>query len=269
MGAGLGLFGRNRSGVRLCLARLRGRANSAARNWRGFAQRAENDFVGARCGIMDQFTSAHGRAGKAIMLDCRSLEYDLVAHPGIGAPRDLQYDGQARALFRANTTSAAPNARQRFAKAGRVLSRNIRALRDVTLDQIEQHRADMPDVVYRRALHVVAENERVLDAVKALRSGDLAAFGTADGGIARQPSRFVRSQFARAGSAWWSWPQGEPGVYGARMTGGGFGGCTINLVEAAQADAFRARIEVRYEELFKIRPDIQICQPVEGAARVA
>ena len=63
--------------------------------------------------------------------------------------------------------------------------------------------------------------------------------------------------------------QGEPGVYGARMTGGGFGGCTINLVEASQAESFGARIAARYEEAFRVRPDVQICEPAEGAGRVA
>lgn len=232
----------------------------------GFAQRAENDFVGARCGIMDQFASAHGCAGNAIMLDCRSLEYDLVPIP------------ESARLVICNTmvkhehSSGQYNQRRAECEAAvRKLAEfypNILALRDVTLDQIERHRADMPDVVYRRALHVVAENSRVLGAAKALRSGDLASFGKR---MAESHSS-LRDLFEVSSpelDCMVELAQGEPGVYGARMTGGGFGGCTINLVEAAQAGAFRARIEARYEELFKIRPDILICQPVEGAARVA
>ncbi len=232
----------------------------------GLAQRAENEFVGARCGIMDQFASAHGRAGKAIMLDCRSLEYELVPIP------------ESARLVICNTmvkhehSSGAYNKRRAECEgAVRKLAEfypGIRALRDVTVEQVEQHRADLPDAVYRRALHVVAEDERVLDAVKALRSGDLASFGR----------RMAESHASLRDLIEVSSPEldrmvelaeGEPGVYGARMTGGGFGGSTINIVEAAEAEAFRTRIAARYEEAFKIRPDIQICEPAEGAARVA
>jgi galactokinase len=230
------------------------------------AQKAENDFVGARVGIMDQFTSARGRAGKAILLDCRSLEYELEP-----IPDSVRLVICNTMVKHAHSSGEYNKRRAECEEAVRILARfypDIRALRDVTLDQVQERRADLPEVVYRRALHVVAEDERVLAAVAALRSGDLVAFG----------QRMAESHASLRDLFEVSSPEldrmvefaaGQPGVIGARMTGGGFGGCTINLVEAAQAEPFRARIAARYEEAFKIRPDIQICEPAEGVGRVA
>jgi galactokinase len=232
----------------------------------GLAQRAENEFVGARCGIMDQFASAHGRAGKAILLDCRSLEYEFVPVP------------ESARLVICNTMVKHQHASGEYNKrraeceeAVRKLAvfyPGIRALRDVTPDQIQQHRADLSDAVVRRAVHVVAENARVLNAAKALRSGDLAAFGRR----MAESHASLRDLFEVSSpelDRMVEFAEGEPGVFGARMTGGGFGGCTINLVESAQTEPFRERVADRYEEAFKIRPEIQICEPAEGAARVA
>jgi len=230
------------------------------------AQQAENEFVGARVGIMDQFTSAHGRAGKAILLDCRSLEYQLEPIPDF-----VRLVICNTMVKHAHSSGEYNKRRAECEQAVRILSGfypGIRALRDVTLDQIEQHRAALSDVVYRRAVHVVAENGRVLDAVKALRSGDLAAFGRR----MAESHASLRDLFEVSSpelDRMVELAQGEPGVYGARMTGGGFGGCTINLVEASQAESFGARIAARYEEAFRVRPDVQICEPAEGAGRVA
>ncbi|HYB60833.1 MAG TPA: galactokinase [Methylomirabilota bacterium] len=238
------------------------RPNELAR----LAQQAENDFVGARCGIMDQFTSTHGRSGKAVFLDCRTLDYELEP-----IPDSVRLVICNTMVKHAHSSGEYNKRRSECEAAVRTLSRfhpGIRALRDATLDQIRQHREDMPDVVYRRALHVVAEDERVLDAVRALRSGDLAAFGRR----MAESHASLRDLFEVSSpelDRMVEFAESQPGVYGTRMTGGGFGGCTINLVEAGHAEAFRARMMARYEEAFRIRPDVQICEPAEGAGRVA
>jgi len=231
-----------------------------------FAQRAENEFVGARVGIMDQFASANGRAGRAIVLDCRSLDFELVP-----IPESARLVICNTMVKHAHSSGEYNKRRAECEEAVRKLSAfypGIRALRDVRLEEVESHQDDLPDVIYRRALHVVAENARVLDAVKALRSEDLPSFGR----------RMAESHASLRDLFEVSSPEldrmvelanDQPGVYGARMTGGGFGGCTINLVEATEAESFRERMIVLYEGARRIRPEIQICEPAQGAGRVA
>ena len=228
-------------------------------------QQAENEFVGARCGIMDQFASVYGRVGHAIVLDCRSLGYDLVPIPS------SIHLVICNTMVKHENSSGEYNLRR--AQCEEAVARlaafypGISALRDVSLEQIELRRESLPDVIYRRAAHVVAENARVQAAVVALRAGDLAEFGK----LMAASHKSLRDFFEVSSKELDIMVElaiRQPGVLGARMTGGGFGGSTINLVEVDQAERFRENMARAYEQATGLRPDIQICDPAQGAGPV-
>jgi galactokinase len=226
-------------------------------------QRAENTFVGARVGIMDQFVSCLGKAGHALRLDCRSLEFELVP-----IPADVQLV-ICNTMVKHEHAGGEYNRRREECDEGvRILSKwypGIRALRDVSPAQLQQHAADLPETIYKRCTHVVNENQRVLDGSRALAAGDLHQFGE----LMRASHNSLRDLYAvsceeldlmvEAG-------EGLPGYYGGRMTGGGFGGCTVNLVSVAQARAFADEIRRRYFRKTGINPDIYICSAANGAS---
>ena len=229
------------------------------------AQCAENKFVGMRCGIMDQFISCSGRAGRALMLDCRSLDHRFLPLP---PPVSMVI---ANTMVRHELATGEYNKRREECEAGvQWLSQRlprVRALRDVTLADLECHGRDLPEVIFRRCRHVVTENARVLDAAAALERADLASFGK----LMAESHRSLAEDYqvscaeldlmvALAGNA--------PGVIGSRMTGGGFGGCTINLVEIAAVDDFRESVARGYEKKTGIVPEIYVSTPAEGASEV-
>ncbi|HZS08830.1 MAG TPA: galactokinase [Blastocatellia bacterium] len=229
-------------------------------------QRAENEFVGMRCGIMDQFVSCCGHAGHALMLDCRSLDYKL-----------LPLSDEARlvicnTMVKHQLAGGEYNKRRAECEAGvRHLSQfipGIAALRDVTIEQLEQHGRDLPEVVYRRCRHVVSENARVPAAATALERGDLAAFGQLMG----ESHRSLRDDYEVSCNELDLMVElaGEvEGVYGARMTGGGFGGCTINLVSAGSVAQFKRTVAERYRQKTGRKPEIYVCTAAEGAEQVS
>ncbi len=229
-------------------------------------QKAENEFVGARCGIMDQFISLHGRKNHALLLDCRALDFELVAIP------------ECVRLVICNTMvkheHASSGYNQRRAECEEAVQRlakvlpGIRSLRDVTLDQLDLHRGTLSEVLYKRALHVIAENARVLGATEALRAEDLERFGKR---MAESHSslRDLYEVSCAELDLMVEQAHRQEGVYGARMTGGGFGGSTINLVESRFADAFAENMARGYEKETGIVPQIYICAPAEGAGAVA
>jgi galactokinase len=224
-------------------------------------QHAENTFVGARVGIMDQFVSCLGKAGYALRLDCRSLEYELVPVPP-----------EARLVIcntmRKHALGASEYNRRReeCSEGVRLLSRwypEIRALRDVSAEQLKKHAADLPEIIYKRCLHVVTENQRVLDGSRALASGDLSRFGE----LMRESHNSLRDLYAVSSdelNLMVEAAEGLSGYYGGRMTGGGFGGCTVNLVSAAHAQAFADEMRRRYFAKTGIQADIYICSPADG-----
>jgi len=228
-------------------------------------QRAENEFVGARVGIMDQFVSLFGQAHKALLLDCRSLEFKLLPVP------DNVRLIICNTMVKHVLASSAYNERRAQCEAGvKHLQRavpHVKALRDVTREQLEQYGRDMPEVVYRRCRHVITENERVLAAANALERRDLKEFGT----LMAESHRSLRDDYEVSSAEldlMVELAQPIEGVYGARMTGGGFGGCTVNLVAVGQRDEFRARVADGYERAMKIKPEIYICTPSDGAEEV-
>ena len=225
-------------------------------------QRAENDFVGMRCGVMDQYISCCGVAGHALLIDCRSLELRNVAI----APNLRLLIANSR--VRHQHAGGEYNLRREACEEGvRLLSRYlgpIQALRDVSPEQLEAKRRKLPELIYRRCRHIVTENARVLEAERALGSGDLVACGRA----MNASHLSMRDDFEitcpevdmLAGLA-----QTVKGVYGSRMTGGGFGGCTISLIEASAVDKASQMLTDGYRIGMGRDVDIFVCAPSDGA----
>jgi galactokinase len=225
-------------------------------------QQAENDFVGMRCGVMDQYISCCGVAGHALLIDCRSLESRNVSiAPNL---RLLIADSRVRHQH----AGGEYNLRREACEEGvRLLSRTlgpIQALRDVTPKQLEAKRRKLPELIYRRCRHIVTENARVLEAERALEARDFVACGRA----MNASHLSMREDFEitcpevdmLAGLA-----QTVKGVYGSRMTGGGFGGCTISLVEAGAVDQASQILTDGYRIAMGRDVDIYVCTPSDGA----
>ena len=228
-------------------------------------QKAENEFAGARVGIMDQFVSCHGRASHALLLDCRSLEFKPVK-----LPQDIQLV-ICNTMVKHEIASGEYNRRRAECEEGlRVLLKvlpEIRALRDVTLAQLETHRALLDPTVYSRCRHVVTENDRTQEAIRALNSENLSVFG----GLMRESHRSLRDDYevsCRELDLLVEIASAQPGVIGARMTGGGFGGCTISLVESASVNAFQKNVASRYHAQTGLKPEIYVSPAVDGVQRV-
>ncbi|MBV9341651.1 MAG: galactokinase [Acidobacteria bacterium] len=225
-------------------------------------QKAENEFVGARVGIMDQFVSCHGREAHAVLLDCRSLGYELVPIP------DTVKLVISNTMVKHELSGGEYNLRREQCEQGvEILSRSyphIKALRDVTGAQLAAQEESMPAVIYKRCLHVVQENERVLQTAERFMSGDLPGVG----GLMRDSHQSLRDLYevsCRELDIMVEAAEGLPGFIGGRMTGGGFGGCTVNLVRTGNAEAFSQAIASHYQEKTGIFPDIYICSPAHGA----
>jgi len=225
-------------------------------------QRAENEFVGMNCGIMDQFVSLLGRRDSALLIDCRSLEYRLVPLPG-----DVRVVVLDTGVRRALVTSAYNERRAQCEAGVRLLQRHlphVQALRDVTPPDLERYAAELPPIVLCRCRHVVLENQRVLDGVAALERGDVAAFGAAmnaSHASLRDDYQVSCPELDVLAEAAWE----QPGCLGARMTGAGFGGCTVNLVDADAVDAFVPGVQAAYQTRAGRVPTALVCQAGDGA----
>jgi galactokinase len=224
--------------------------------------RAENEFVGMRCGIMDQFISCTGRAGSALMLDCRSLEYRYLP-----LPEDANLV-VANTMVRHELASSEYNLRRMECEAGvQALARKlpgIESLRDVSMDELREHGADLDPKVYRRCRHVVAENERVLAAAAALECGALDEFGR----LMNESHESLRADYevsCEELDLMVALAREVEGVYGARMMGGGFGGSTINLVRSDCVEKFQAAVSAGYEAKTGRAPAIYVLSAVDGA----
>jgi galactokinase len=229
------------------------------------AQRAEIEFVGTQCGIMDQFAVLFGQEHHALFLDTRSLRYELLEVP------------QSVSIIICNTmvkhelAATEYNLRRYQCEMAVALLageyRTISQLRDISLEELKAVRHLLTPMLYSRALHVVSENERVLRARSALQAGDVAAFG--DLMNASHESLRVLYEVSCSELDTMVYLARElDGVYGARMTGGGFGGCTVNLVDASAADEFRSRIARAYRAKTGIEPEIYDGTPSQGAELV-
>ena len=228
-------------------------------------QRAENEFVGMRCGIMDQFVSSCGQAGKALMLDCRSLDYQLLPLPS--RTRLIICNTMVKHSLLGgeyNTRRAECEAGVRHFAQSRP---NVRSLRDVTQSDLKLYGDDLSEVIFRRCRHVITENARVIIAAKALKRDDLESFGE----LLNDSHRSLRDDFEVSCpelDLMVELAQQLPGVYGARMTGGGFGGCTVNLVDEENVEEFKRIVSQGYAEATGLVPDIYVTGAAEGAEEV-
>ena len=229
-------------------------------------QRAENAFVGARSGIMDQFIACAGQQDHALMLDCRSLEYRLLpipAHVRLIICNSMVKHEHAGGQYNAR--------REEVEEGTRILhlhQPSILALRDATIEQLTECRQQMPANVFRRCRHIITENTRVQLAASALERADLGAFGA----LMAEAHRSFRDDFEASCNELDTLVEiasSLSGCYGARMTGGGFGGCTVNLVEESRADQFRQEIRTRYRAATGIDADIYLCRASAGARRIS
>ena len=228
-------------------------------------QRAENEYVGMRCGIMDQFVSCRGRAGHALMLDCRSLEYRALRLPP--HVRLVICNTMVKHKLQAGEYNAR---RAECEEAVQKLSDalpGIRSLRDVSVEQLAENRSLLSETLYRRCRHVISENRRVR------KVADLLERGKTEGlrGVMGASHESLRDDYevsCRELDAMVEIAGRQRGVYGARMTGGGFGGCTINFVDVEHAAEFQRRVSTEYEAAFGLRPDIYICEASQGAELV-
>jgi galactokinase len=231
------------------------------------SQQAEHEFVGIRSGIMDQFTSAFGKRGNALLLDCRSLEIKYI-------PLEL---GEAVVAVcdtkvKHKLASSEYNTRREECETGVGMLKQhlpgIKALRDVSVEDFEKFGDTLPEPVRSRCRHVVTENERTLAAADSLQNSDLKTAGQ----LMFLSHRSLRDDYDV------SCPELDRlvdsaakigGVYGARMTGGGFGGCTVNLLARDSFDEFSEKLSRDYAEAFGFEPEIFRFQAADGASEIA
>ncbi|HMG72506.1 MAG TPA: galactokinase [Pyrinomonadaceae bacterium] len=228
-------------------------------------RQAENEFVGMRCGLMDQFISCFGQTGHALMLDCRSLDYRLLPLP------DNMKLVVCNTMVKHELAASEYNARRAECEEGvRLLARElpeVRFLRDVTIGNLEQLGNELPAVVGKRSRHVVSENARVVEAAAALEREDLKTFGELMG----ESHRSLRDDYeVSCGEldVMVDIANQAEGVFGARMTGGGFGGCTINLVRSESIESFKGVVAKDYAQATGREPEIYVCSSAQGAERV-
>ncbi|MFN8373832.1 MAG: galactokinase [Anaerolineae bacterium] len=221
------------------------------------AQRAENEWVGVNCGIMDQMISASGEAGHALLIDCRSLATESVPLPA--GTVVVVMDTMSR---RGLVGSAYNERREQCEAAARFFG--VKALRDISVPQFKVRSHELDDLTRKRARHIVTENERTLQAAAAMRQGNAVALGQ----LMNASHDSLRDDFEvtnAALNAIVECAQKEISCLGARMTGAGFGGCAVALVAADQAEKFAESVTACYEALSGIMPNIYICHATKGA----
>jgi galactokinase len=259
IGSGLSSSASLEVSIALALVSLAG-AQVPAKELALACQRAENQFAGMNCGIMDQFVSVFGEAGHAILIDCRSLE-----HHAVPVPAGLQLVVVNSMVKHALASSEYNTRRRECEQAVEILGK---PLRDVRAEEWPGLDSLLPETLRRRARHIVTENARVLEFVEACRRNDRAEMGR----LMAASHRSLRDDYevsceeldylvATAAA--------QAGIAGARMTGGGFGGCTVNLVRGDGVASFRKAMTRAYQERFRMTPEIYVCQTAEGAREVS
>lgn len=230
------------------------------------AQRAENEFIGVRCGIMDQFANLFGKAGHVVRIDCRTLDYEYEPFERSDVKIIL-----CDTMVRHELASSEYNTRRGQCEQGvkilQKMYKNVTQLRDATPEMLQSMESEFDPVVYRRCRYVVEENARVLAACDNLRHGDLEAFGTkmiaSHEGLRDDYEVSCRELDTLVDAA-----LRVEGVYGARMMGGGFGGCTINLVREDSVDEFAREIPDVYREALGREMNIHLCSITGGTSLV-
>jgi len=228
-------------------------------------QQAEHRFVGTQCGLMDQFIAVFGRRGNALLLDCRSLHSEPIPLPP-GLLLAICNTGVRHEL----ASSAYNQRRAECAEGVRLLQQDdatVQQLRDVSLTTLERARPHMADAVYRRCRHIVSENARVLATAEALRGGRWETLGP----LLAASHASLRDDFevsCRELDVMVEIAEQAPGFVAGRMTGGGFGGCTVNLVHTAQGEAFAAHMGDAYQRATGLRAEIYLVESADGASEI-
>jgi galactokinase len=227
-------------------------------------QQAENNWVGLNCGIMDQMISASGEAGHALLIDCHTLDSAAVPLPPGVAVVVLD------TATRRGLVDSAYNERQCQCEQATALI-GVRALRDVSLADLEERGSRLPPLPYKRARHVISENARTLAAGAAMQGGG-PDFGVALGKLMNESHASLRDDFEVSSeelNVMVELAQGQAGCLGARMTGAGFGGCAVALVRAESVEPFASQVAREYEAKVGLEPAVYICQATDGAEIVS
>ena len=226
-------------------------------------QRAENDYVGAPVGIMDQFVSANGKAGSALILDTRALTFDLAP-----IPSQLRLVIANSMVKHSLADGGAYASRRREVEEGTAALHayryDIGLLRDATLEDLEACERKMSPEAFKRCRHVISDSQRVLDGMRLLKAGDIVAFGK----MLNDAHRSYRDDFEASCAECdmlAAIGQAQPGSYGSRLTGGGFGGCVVSVVEADAIDGFVAATQAEYLAQTGIHAEVYVCSTADGA----
>jgi galactokinase len=228
-------------------------------------QRAEGQFVGMPCGIMDQYASVFGHAGAALQIDCRSLSHQLVTLPAnvrIIAVNSMVKHELGTSAYRERVKECAA-----AVEAIQSIDETVQSLRDVSLEFLSRIQDSVPLIPRKRARHIISDTQRVPDLAAAAAQQDLREMGRLfvashrsmqyDYEITCDEIDFLVDTAIKL-----------PGVYGSRMTGGGFGGCTVNLIAPEAVAEFETKLTAAYQERFQLTPVFYPCDPAEGASRI-
>jgi galactokinase len=221
-------------------------------------QKTENEWVGANTGIMDQMISANGKRDYALLIDCRDLSTEPIPLPPDTAILIMD------TMTRHSHTESGYNERRKSCEKAAVYF-GVSHLRDVSLERLQVGESDLDEITYRRARHVVTENQRVLDAVNAMKSQDALSLGklmNASHASLRDDFEVTNEELDIMAHI----AQTQPGCYGARMTGGGFGGCGVALVQEIEAQQIATAVAAQYEIATGLQPKIYVTQATDGTA---
>jgi len=227
-------------------------------------QRAENEFVGMQCGIMDQYACLLGRKGCALFLDCTTLHYEPVPLDEAKS-RIVVCDTKVK---RQLVNSPYNRRRGECAEAFKILKRHLpeaNSYKDISVQMLKAYGHNLPDPLLKRARHVVTENARVVEAARLLKKGDLIGFGA----LMDASHDSLRSDFevsCRELDLLVGIARESEGVFGSRMTGAGFGGCTVSLVRPDCVDAFTGKISAGYQSETGVAPGVNVFRAAEGAS---
>ena len=229
-------------------------------------RRAENEYVGAKSGIMDQFVVTGGVAHRAMLLDCRSLGYELLPLP------EQERVVICNSMVKHDVAAGEYGDRRDEVEAGQAVLRRLRPgielLRDATVEDLEACRDQMTPESYARCRHIITENGRVMEAREALLDGDMDRFGK----LMVEAHASMRDDFAASCvevDQLVEIAMRQPGCFGARITGGGFGGCTVNVVSVEQTEQFVEAVRREYAAATGIEAQCFVCEPSDGAVALA
>lgn len=227
-------------------------------------QRAENHFVGVNCGIMDQYISRLGEEGHALFIDCKTYEYELIPFHHEELEIVIVDSRVKRGLVDSQYNRRFLECQEAVDHFKTLLDHEVVALRDVSVEEFERNRFSLPDTLEKRARHVITENKRVLDSIAALKRNDFSTFGS----LMVKSHKSLRDDYEVSSSELdllVDFAIEKEGVLGARMTGAGFGGCAVNLVQKGRAKAFSEEITEQYYKETGNRASIYRSEAVQGA----